>query len=311
MKDYFVIQCAHIGIEHRTLTVRTSAGVVRRIPLDDVSGLHLLAGYTMSDSVIRAATGASFPIHFYSYTGRYEATLDTRPAAEQAAPLLRQLESIQDPRRRVAIATTILNTSRTTLASALAKAGVATELPDATGETVEELRLTEARIRKEYYARLDVVLHDEWKIVTRNRRPPRRPADALLGFANGIVYAKTAGWIRRAGLDPRLGYLHGETRAPNPLALDLADLVKPHLSDAALLHASATWNARLLTDTSGAGTFLNEAGRKNVVSFVEEKLHAPVGEGGDLARLLQRIPVALHHALSNETPLEFPRIPCT
>lgn len=315
MKDYYVFQNCHVHADGETVTARGEAGM-KRLPVEQISGLHLLSGYSITDGLVHLATQAEFPLHFYSHGGHYQGTLETRPHAPQAAILVAQLESVRDATRRLDIAREILATQHTSLVELLQRHGVEPTLPLVQGETIELLRLSEARMRKEYYAHLDAALPPFWSILKRERDPPRRPADALMGFANGVLYAKMAGWLHRAGLDPRLGYLHGETRAPNPLALDLTEIAKPHLSESILLQIAASGQERSLIASVGEGVYLSEKGRKSVIEAIETKLRTPIPGSDeiwatDLQTALMQAPLRLHRALVTQTPFRLMRIPCT
>lgn len=316
MKDYYTFQNVKAHADQETVTIRTADDGLRRLPVEQISGLHLMAGYSVTDGLVELANNARFPIHFYSFGGHYQGSIDPRPAAPQAAMLVAQLVSIRDPQRRLEVSLAIAQAQRTALGELLVDVGVDEALPPIAGTDVEAVRLSEARMRREFYACFDTALEPFWSILKRERRPPRRPADAVLGFANGICYAKMTGWIYRVGLDPRLGYLHGETRAPNPLALDLAELAKPHLSEAVLHRISETGRERSLVETVGDGTYLNAQGRKAVIQAIEERLRATVPRvdaiwATDLQTALQQVPLRLHKAIITRGPVEFPVIPCT
>lgn len=316
MKDYYTFQNVKVHADEETVTVRTADDGLRRLPVEQISGLHLMAGYSITDGLVELANQARFPIHFYSHGGHYQATLEPRPAAPQAALLVAQLESIRSPQRRLEVARKIAEGQRRALTELLRHVGVNEELPPVEGDSIEQLMLGEARMRKEFYACFDTALEPFWSILKRERRPPRSPADAVLGFANGICYAKMTGWIQRVGLDPRLGYLHGETRAPNPLALDLAELVKPHLSEAVLYALSESGKERSLVDSVGEGVYLNSEGRKAVIGAIEERLQKPVVGldafwATDLQTAMQQIPLRLHKAITTNEEVVFPHVPCT
>lgn len=316
MKDYYAFQNVKIHADESTLTIRPAQGDLRRLPVEQVSGLHLLAGYSITDGLVQLSSQYRFPIHFYSHGGHYQGSINPRPAAPQAAILIAQLNSMKSPDRRMEIGSSIATEQRRLLEDLLSAAGVEPCLPTIIGGTVQDVMLSEARMRKEFYAHLDCALEAFWSILARNRRPPRTPADAVLGFANGIVYAKMAGWIYRTGLDPRLGYLHGETRAPNPLALDLAELVKPHLSEATLVAISRSGKERSLVTEVGEGIYLNESGRKEVIRRIEAKLQSPLPSGAsETAQTFEvafrQIPMRLHRAITTNGPIRWPPIPCT
>lgn len=314
VKDYYVFQNSQLDADEKVLRV-TSNGEQRRLPVEEVAGLHLLSGYSLTSGVLELASKHDFPIHVYSYNGAYRGTFFPPPIEPTASILVSQVESHINLERRMNIGRAIIRQAEDSMNALLLPFDLSI-VSRAQGSFTDELLLSEARIRKEYYALLDTVLPPFWSIVTRERHPPRRPADALLSFANGIIYAKMGGFIHRAGLDPRIGYLHGDMRARNPLSLDLAEILKSTLSEGILLEIASTGSERSMVTEVAGGVYLNEAGRKTVIRFIEDTLQRfvkPVGsERGD--KILSwgaEIPRKLHRALvMNDLP-QFPVIPCT
>ncbi len=313
MKDYYVFQNCQLDADDRVL--RVIGADQRRLPVEEISGLHLLSGYSLTSGVIELASRHEFPIHMYSYSGRYLGTFLPPPVEPTSSILISQVRSRLDVARRMDLCRSIISHSEMAMNALLEPFGLSLS-SKAGGNSAEDLLLSEGRVRKEYYELLDTVLPPFWSIMSRERRPPRRPADALLGFANGILYAKMNGCIHRAGLDPRIGYLHGEHRARNPLALDLADLMKPVLSESILLDIAASGAERSLITEVGEGVYLNEAGRKTVIRFVEDTLQRrsrPLGENREdiVQSWLFAVPRKLHRALVTEETPKFPVIGCT
>ena len=312
MKDYYIFQNCKLDADEHVLHIEGDKS--RRLPVEEIAGLHLLSGYTITSGVIELAAKHNIPIHAYNYYGVYHGTFFPPPVEPTGSILISQVRSRLDEARRMELARCILETSNRSANALLKPFELA--LPDAMdGDTVETIMLSEARIRKEYYALLDTILPPFWSIVKRERQPPRRPADAVLGFANGILYAKMAGWIHRAGLDPRISYIHGESRARNPLALDLAEVMKAPLSEAILLEVAATGSERSLITEVGEGVYLNEKGRKTIIQFIEEALKRSVRPAGkdreDTVEIWgNSVPRKLHRCLVEENKPDFPVMPC-
>ncbi len=313
MKDYYVFQHCKLDADEHVL--RIEGEQKRRLPVEEIAGLHLLAGYTITSGVIDLAAKHNIPIHAYNYYGVYRGTFFPPPVEPTGSILISQVRSRLDEERRIELARCILVASNLS-ANSLLKPFDLKLKGEIEGESVENLLLSEARLRKEYYTLLDTALPPFWSIVKRERRPPRRPADAVLGFANGILYAKTAGWIHRAGLDPRISYIHGESRARNPLALDLAEVMKPPLSEGVLLDIAASGAEKSLITDVGDGVYLNENGRKTIIRCIgdtmKRSVRPPSKEREDkVEEWGKSIPRKLHRCLVEESKPDFPVIPCT
>ncbi|MBU4031770.1 MAG: CRISPR-associated endonuclease Cas1 [Candidatus Thermoplasmatota archaeon] len=312
MKDYYIFQNCKLDADEHVLHIEGDKS--RRLPVEEIAGLHLLSGYTITSGVIDLAAKHNIPIHAYNYYGVYHGTFFPPPVEPTGSILISQVKSRLDETRRIELARCILEASNRS-ANTLLKPFDLELSSGIDGDTIETLMLSEARIRKEYYALLDTILPPFWSIVKRERQPPRRPADAVLGFANGILYAKMAGWIHRAGLDPRISYIHGESRARNPLALDLAEVMKAPLSEAILLEIAASGSERSLITEVGEGVYLNEKGRKTIIQFIEEALKKSVRPAGkereDTVEIWgNSVPRKLHRCLVEENKIDLPVMPC-
>lgn len=313
VKDYYVLQQCDLEADEHVL--RVEGDKMRRLPVEEVSALHLMSGYTLTSGVIDLAAEHDFPIHVYNYYGIYRGTFFPPPVQPTGSLLISQLESYQDEERRLEIARTILETANT-VTNTLIQSFDLEISTTVDGETLEDLRLEEARIRKDYYAKLDTVLPGFWSIVKRQRRPPKRPADAILSFCNGLLYARMAGWIHRAGLNPRISYVHGQARAKNPLALDLAEVLKAPLSEAILLEVAGSSKESSLVAEVEDGVYLNEKGRKFVIKQVEEMLETNVEAAGldrskEIEHWGQTVPRKLHRSLVEGSTPSFPTVECT
>ncbi len=313
MKDYYIFQNCKLDADEHVLHIEGDKS--RRLPVEEIAGLHLLSGYSITSGVIDLAAKHNIPIHAYNFHGIYHGTFFPPPVEPTGSILIGQVKSRLDEGRRLELARCILEASNRSTNALLKPFEL--ELSCAIeGDNVEMFMLSEARVRKEYYALLDTILPAFWSIVKRERQPPRRPADAVLGFANGILYAKMAGWIHRAGLDPRISYIHGESRARNPLALDLAEVMKAPLSEAILLEIAASGSERSLITEVGEGVYLNEKGRKIIIQFIEEALKKSVRPPGkDREDIVEAwgssVPRKLHRCLVEDNNPNLPVMPCT
>ena len=107
----------------------------------------------------------------------------------------------------------------------------------------------------------------------RSRRPPLDRMNAILSFVYTLLASDCAAALRGVGLDPYVGFLHTDRSGRASLALDLMEELRPVLGDR---FALTLVNSRMIhpnqfeLQDSGA-VFLNEAGRKAVLSAWQEK----------------------------------------
>lgn len=99
-------------------------------------------------------------------------------------------------------------------------------------ESTEELMAVEGNIRDEYYQAFDIILDSEHFVFeTRTKRPPKNRLNALISFANSLVYTTCLSEIYHTHLDPRIGYLHTTNFRRFTLNLDVAEIFKPIIAD--------------------------------------------------------------------------------
>ena len=81
------------------------------------------------------------------------------------------------------------------------------------------------------FNRLLVAQEREFSIVSRNRRPPVDPMNALLSFLYTLLVHDCRSALEGVGLDPQIGFLH-ELRSGRPsLALDLMEEFRAVVAD--------------------------------------------------------------------------------
>lgn len=242
--------------------------------MEQIDALYMFAGFTMTSGAIKMATEQEFPIHFFGYYGNYLGSYMPKNGPQGSERLLAQCHSHDNPESRLLIAKTIIDAATMSMNNLLTEINEPLIENDGinTVTTLELLRLEEARFRKEYYKALDAHLSEHFALLGRSRRPPSNPGNCLLSFWNGLIYSQTMTALFRAGLDSRIGYIHGDVRATSPLALDLAELFKCYLSESLLLKLSDDGvRPRWFTEV-GEGTYLNEMGRKEAARLFDERI---------------------------------------
>lgn len=107
----------------------------------------------------------------------------------------------------------------------------------------------------------------------RSRRPPLDPMNALLSFLYTLLANDCASALEGAGLDCQAGILHRDRPGRSSLALDLMEELRPVLADRLAL---TLVNSRKLGPGDfqyqpGGAVFLNDAGRKTVLTAWQER----------------------------------------
>jgi len=90
-------------------------------------------------------------------------------------------------------------------------------------ETLEEIRGIEGYASRLFFSVFGFLIKGGFTFVSRNRRPPRDPVNALLSFVYTLFTNTVLSAIQRTGLDPYLGALHEPAHGRPSLACDLVE----------------------------------------------------------------------------------------
>ena len=125
------------------------------------------------------------------------------------------------------------------------------------------------------------------------KRPPDNQINALISFANSMVYTTVLGEIYKTQLNPLVSFLHEPGTKRFSLSLDLAEIFKPLLADRIIF---TLLNRKQLTDKhftkKGRVCWLSEDGRKLFVRQFDERLnetikHRRLGRNVSYRRLIR------------------------
>lgn len=132
---------------------------------------------------------------------------------------------------------------------------------------MDELRGMEGKAAEQYFSVFnDMILNqkEDFVFTTRNRRPPLDNINAVLSFAYTVLAGDCANALASVGLDPYVGFMHGDRPGRMSLGLDLMEELRPILADRFILTLVNTKaiQASHFEKQKGNAVFLNEEGRK-------------------------------------------------
>lgn len=144
-------------------------------------------------------------------------------------------------------------------------------------QSEEELRGREGAAASIYFSAFDSMIlqqKDSFCFKGRNRRPPMDRVNALLSFAYTLLASTMTAALETVGLDPAVGFLHGERPGRNSLALDMVEELRPVLADRFVL---TLINKRIVnakdfdTKENGAVILTDEARRRVLEEWQKRK----------------------------------------
>ena len=132
---------------------------------------------------------------------------------------------------------------------------------------LDELRGVEGKAAEQYFSVFDELIlnqKEEFYFITRNRRPPRDNVNAVLSYAYTILSGECANALESVGLDPYVGFMHGDRPGRTSLALDMMEELRPILGDRfvlTLINTKAIQTEHFEKQKDNA-VLLNDEGRK-------------------------------------------------
>lgn len=141
--------------------------------------------------------------------------------------------------------------------------------------TGDQVRGIEGDAARRYFKAVSAHLGSRTGVVGfpgRTRRPPRDPANALMGFVYGLLLSQVVGALDAVGLDPQIGYLHGPRSGRPSLALDVLEELRPSVADRFSMAVLA--RRQVVEDdfvaAPGGAVYLSDEGRRKVLDLFDE-----------------------------------------
>lgn len=276
------------------------------IPIEDVDSFYVFGEADLNKKFLNYCGQKHIPLHFFNYFGFYTGTFYPREFLVSGDLLVRQVRAHLDPTMRLKLAQAFVrgsagnliknlqyyNTRDKDCAPFLENLAPLVENIDEVGE-VEQLMGIEGNIRQIYYRAWPLIIEQEIDFTKRVKRPPDNMVNALISFANSMVYTTCLAEIYRTQLNPLISYLHEPGTKRFSLSLDLAEVFKPLLADRLIF---TLLNKKQLTEKNfkkkGRVCWLSEEGRKLFVKEFDQRLsttikHRRLGRNVSYRRLIR------------------------
>jgi len=153
-------------------------------------------------------------------------------------------------------------------------------------DDIDHIRGLEGEAAHAYFNVFDTMVKKEerqaFAMNGRSRRPPLDPMNGLLSFLYTLLLNDCITAVEGVGLDAQMGFLHAVRPGRPSLGLDMMEEFRSVLADRLAL---TLINRKQITDRSfevrpGGATYLNDAGRKEVVVAYQKRkqdeFHHPV-----------------------------------
>ena len=220
-------------------------------PIETVTSINVFGNTIFDKNFFELMNRKHIDVVMFDRNGKFIGTFYPAESASDMELILKQLEIYADEKKRVSYAKPITvagirnmmatiryyNGQQEQLKYGLALQRMKEQIHCVKkARTVNEVMTAEARCRQEYYDCFsDFILNPEFSFVSRTRRPPKDPVNAMMSFGNTYLYSRISSLIGRSRLDNRISFVHSSMRRRNNLCLDLADIYKPLTTDRVLL----------------------------------------------------------------------------
>lgn len=269
------------------------------LPVNDINSIYIMTDATLSTKMLEFANQNHFPLHFFNNFGYYTGSFYPKKHLLSGFLLVKQVKHYSTKAKRMKLAQQfVLGASKNILKNMKYYNNRREGLNEKTEEIellipeidtqneIHDLMNIEGRIRKIYYSSFNDILSSDVQFTTRDYNPPSNPMNAMISFANSLVYTAVLSEIYQTQLDPTISFLHGPGTRRFSLALDIAEIFKPLFSDRIIFKLL---NKKSITkkdfEKELNGFYLKESGRKKFIAEFDEKLKTTI-KHRDLGRTI-------------------------
>jgi CRISPR-associated protein Cas1 len=282
-RNYYIFKEGRIKRSQNTIFIETLEGK-RPLPVHDIDQIFIFGEMDLNTSFLNFIAQNKIVIHFFNFYGYYSGSFVPREENISGNLIVKQVEHYLNQDKRIFLAKKFVEGATFNMKRNFEKREDYEEEVEKIDELIKnilncdninELMSIEAHVRKIYYDCIEK--ETNWEFERRSIRPPHNPLNAMISFGNSLVYAQILKEIYETPLNPSISYLHEPFERRYSLALDVAEIFKPILSDRLILRLI---NLNIIKEEhfekSLNFVYLNEEGRKIFVKFfddlIEEKI---------------------------------------
>ena len=246
-KVFYLYKSGELQRKDFSLLLQEKNGNVVYIPVEQINLIVCFGDVNLNKRVLGLLNSYSVSILFFNYYGDYIGRFTPKKYSDGKI-IINQVDSYHN-HKRLYIAKKMIFTEVKNILSLLKYynkkyhlleqmiINVDNELNKLdTIESIEELLLLEAIIKKQYYSSFDYIIKNP-NFIFKNRSfyPPLNEVNALLSYGYAILYANVLSDIDKSPLLPQISYIHSLSKQSDSLQFDIADMLKPIFIDRLIL----------------------------------------------------------------------------
>ncbi len=303
----YIFSNGRIRRKDNTLSFETESGDKKFIPIENVNDIMVFGEVDINTKALNLLSQKEIILHYFNYYDYYTGSFYPRKHYNSGYMILKQAEYYLNEQERLFIAKQFIkgaaknslkilkyyNRRGKNLSDQIEEMERLVEELDKY-QKVDKAMAIEGQIKQTYYEAFDKITEsDDFSFGARSKRPPRNRINAMISFANSLIYTTCLSEIYKTHLDPRIGFLHTTNFRRFSLNLDIAEIFKPVIGDRLVLSLINKGGIKPNDfEKSLDGVFLKDSGRKKFVRAVDEKLkqtikHSKLGRNVSYKRLIR------------------------
>ncbi|WP_435362337.1 type I-B CRISPR-associated endonuclease Cas1b [Haloarchaeobius sp. DFWS5] len=289
-RNYHVFSDGRLERHNDTVRLVTLDDEKKFLPIEKAEAIYLHGQVDYNTRLISFLNQHGVAIHVFGWNDYYSGSIMPKRGQTSGQTLVEQVRAYDDSDRRIELARKFvagsIHNMRANVTYYNGRGHDFEDVIETLDETrdrldgvaaVDETMGVEATARRAYYATFDDILPDGFVFDGRRYNPPDNETNSLISFGNSLVYANVVSAIRATALDPAVSFLHEPGERRYSLALDIADIFKPLLTDRVifrLLNRSQLSTNDFETDLNSC--LLTDRGRKTFSKAYEETLERTI-----------------------------------
>jgi len=285
--------------DENTIYFIEAGGEKHLLPVNKIEDIYAYGKVSLTSQVISYFSQKGIVVHFFNKYGFYEASLYPREKYVSGTVLVKQAAHYLDMDKRLNLARKFVYGASGNIVRNLRRwkteAHEIEELREKIWDqnSIPKLMEIEGKIRELYYARIDEIVPEDFRMVRRERQPPSNKMNALVSFGNSLMYSTVLSEIYNTQLNPTISYLHEPLERRFSLSLDIAEIFKPIIVDRIimkLVRKNMLGESDFRKDLNAV--LLTDAGRRKFIKEYNDRLnttimHRKLGKKVSFRRLIR------------------------
>jgi CRISPR-associated protein Cas1 len=294
-RTIFIFSAGQLQRKENTLYFESEGGRRKYIPVENTGEIFIFGEVSINKKLLDFLSQKEIILHFYNYYGYYTGSFYPREHLNSGYMILKQAEGYLNQVKRLNLAKKFVEGAILNMLKVLGYyqnrnkdldleikniGNLSCKIDES--KTIEELMAIEGNCKDYYYRGFDKIIENEdFRFLSRTRRPPQNRLNALISFGNSLIYTVILSEIYKTHLDPRIGFLHTTNFRRFSLNLDIAEIFKPIIVDRiifTLLNKNILTKKDFLEEVSGI--YLKERGQRIFVEKFDERLRTTLFSKG-------------------------------